>query len=107
MKPRRSHGRTNDQWDKMCLRKRRFPDEYVARASAQTTLQSNPDVGQLFVYQCPSCRGWHLTHKNHGEKTTYVTRDNPYRDDRPPIVWNFLALTYEEPDGQQEEERRR
>lgn len=92
MKPNRSHGRTQAQWEAMCLKKRRFPDEYVARAVAQETLgDPASDVDHLFVYRCPNCRGWHLTHKNHGEKAAAVTATDPYKDDRVPKVWKFLV----------------
>jgi hypothetical protein len=61
--PRRNHGKEQSEWERMCLRKRRHPDEYVARCVALHSLGVNPKPGAsvLFVYRCCNCRGWHLT----------------------------------------------
>lgn len=62
--PCRSHGKDNSEWQRMCLSKVRYPDEYVARARiGQLYDQALADKPRLWVYQCPSCRGWHLTSK--------------------------------------------
>lgn len=54
--------RTPDERTRMCARKVRFPDEYVARArAAQLIEQGRADKPRLFVYRCPVCRGWHMT----------------------------------------------
>lgn len=80
--PSRSHGQRVEVWHKMCLSKRRFPDEYVARAAIQSGMQNGSiSTDKLYVYQCPSCRGWHMTHKNHGEKTHSVTPQDPFHRD--------------------------
>jgi hypothetical protein len=42
-----------------CEGKRRYPDEFVARATGQC-LQTENDV-KLYMYPCGLCRGWHLT----------------------------------------------
>lgn len=42
-----------------CQRKKRYPDEHVARAMG--TEQMGHAHYQLYIYQCRTCRGWHLT----------------------------------------------
>lgn len=43
-----------------CNKKRRYSDEYAARAAAQILCQQTqqPRAG---VYPCELCRGWHVT----------------------------------------------
>lgn len=81
--PTKTHGKTRDEWDKMCLTKRRFPDEHVARASICEGMQKQRiKAEKLWIYQCPSCRGWHMTSKNnHGDKSPAVTGTDPYAED--------------------------
>ena len=72
--------RTTDERTRMCLRKVRFPDEYVARARcAQLIEQGRADSPRLFVYQCPVCRGWHMTGAYQLNKTAAaVTADDMF-----------------------------
>jgi hypothetical protein len=61
--PNRRNGKTLGELDRMCTSKMRYSDEYAARGSAQfalNTSRANP-LGRLWVYQCPVCRGWHMT----------------------------------------------
>lgn len=68
------------QWEKMCLSKVRFPDEYVARARAQQVIDMQGErIGALWVYQCPNCRGWHMTSNGYlNAKTHAVTKDDMF-----------------------------
>jgi hypothetical protein len=45
-----------------CSRKRRFPDKISARKAASQAARRK-DAPKLFVYHCPYCGGWHLTHR--------------------------------------------
>ena len=51
--------------DSVCKDKRYFPDEVVARAIAQATIQE-AGLKKLWVYRCPHCPGFHLTSNNQG-----------------------------------------
>lgn len=42
-----------------CENKRRFPDEFVARAVGQGVAERN--AVKMYWYQCEICRGYHLT----------------------------------------------
>ena len=44
---------------RMCLRKKRYPDEYEARRIAKIRTQDCQKP--LRVYECPFCKGYHLT----------------------------------------------
>lgn len=44
-----------------CDHKRRYSDEFAARAAAQHSIRTIGDVLILYVYHCTECRGWHLT----------------------------------------------
>lgn len=44
-----------------CENKRRFSDEFAARAAAQERLQKIGQMDGLGIYRCPHCKGWHLT----------------------------------------------
>jgi hypothetical protein len=59
---------------KNCVRKRRYSDELSARAGASISLRGM-GKGYIYVYQCPECRGWHLTSK---PNKNLVLVDNPY-----------------------------
>ncbi len=67
--PNRNHGKTQTQWERMCLNKTRYTDEYTARAGAfhlftfdeTRKLRSGPVPQKLWVYKCANCRGWHMT----------------------------------------------
>lgn len=43
-----------------CTRKRRYSDEFAARAGAQIFCQETGQA-QIGIYQCDLCSGWHLT----------------------------------------------
>lgn len=85
--PRRTHGKLQSEWDKMCLSKVRFPDENVARARiSQLYDQGVIDKPKLWVYHCPNCRGWHMTSKGHKEPRLRYHPVKPgdiYADDEP------------------------
>jgi hypothetical protein len=60
--PRLIHGHTRAEWERMCLNKRRYADEPIARATAAHQMEVDPEAPQrLFTYRCVNCRGWHLT----------------------------------------------
>lgn len=40
---------------------RRWPDEMSARAGALFAIETYKRESKLYVYRCPTCRGWHLT----------------------------------------------
>jgi hypothetical protein len=69
--PNRTNGKSNEQWDRMCLSKARYSDEYAARASASHLYDVPPEEvrtvagipTKLWVYKCVNCRGWHMTKK--------------------------------------------
>ncbi len=42
-----------------CERKQRYPSEAEARATAEH--QARATGKELSVYECPWCRGWHLS----------------------------------------------
>lgn len=84
--PLRNHGKLQSEWHKMCLSKVRFPDEHVIRARiSQLYDQGALDKPKLWVYQCPNCRGWHMTSNGHHQDRRLrlhpVTPDNIYADD--------------------------
>jgi hypothetical protein len=80
--PTRVHGRTMHEWERMCLRKKRYPDQMLARIGALTVLESGQSsVPKLWVYRCPNCSGWHLTKNEWGgpnrrKALAPVTQDN-------------------------------
>lgn len=50
-----------------CANKRRYSDEFAARAAAQHVITvDSPE--RLWVYQCEFCRGWHLTSRKQGRR---------------------------------------
>jgi len=50
-----------------CETKRRYADEFAARAAAMESLELHPpESGALWIYPCALCRGWHLTRRNNG-----------------------------------------
>lgn len=62
MKPGQSLIYTDDQRQRMCESKQRWPDSLSAAAGALCALEARPDeVQKLWTYRCPICRGWHLT----------------------------------------------
>ena len=44
-----------------CKRKTRYSDDHAARAAGLYALKEDKFIGQLYVYKCQWCRGWHLT----------------------------------------------
>ena len=61
-----------------CERKLRWSDEPGARA-AVSLFVGLATGGKLWVYRCPTCRGWHCTKKDHGTKAI-VEKGKPYAD---------------------------
>ncbi len=57
----------NPQAPRACDRKRRYPDEVSATASALFAMEVEEEDPRttLYVYKCRECRGWHITHKPH------------------------------------------
>lgn len=57
--------RSSDDWGYVtaCGRKNKYKTEAKARAWGQLQIRKGtvPD-GRLWVYPCPCCRQWHLTH---------------------------------------------
>lgn len=82
--PNRRHGKTQYQWERMCLSKTRYTDEYTARAGAfhlfsleEPARLRNPVPDKLWVYKCDSCRGWHMT-KSEVRGTAAVTAEGMF-----------------------------
>lgn len=44
-----------------CDGKKRYADEYAARASGTLCMQKYGSEHQLYFYRCRHCRGYHLT----------------------------------------------
>jgi hypothetical protein len=61
-----------------CQKKRRFSDEFAARAAAQERLQQLGQKDGLSVYRCPHCMGWHLTSKRGAKHYFRVTDTDVY-----------------------------
>lgn len=61
-----------------CQAKRRFSDEFAARAAAQERLQQLGQKDGLSVYRCPLCAGWHLTSKKKAPRYFRVTDTDVY-----------------------------
>ena len=54
-----------------CRRKSRYPDIYSAAASG-AHMSIEWGTAEVYVYPCPHCRGYHLTHKATGEDSVWV-----------------------------------
>lgn len=52
-----------------CDRKRRYPDEVLARTFA-AIMANSTEQGKLYVYRCKVCNGWHLTKRPNGTPAT-------------------------------------
>jgi hypothetical protein len=63
--PNRQHGVTVERRERQCESKNRYPDELTARASGLYHQDRNK-LGDLWVYPCKLCRGWHLTSLDNG-----------------------------------------
>lgn len=61
MRPHKVNGLTDEERLRRCSSKGRWPDAVSATASALYALEQEDRPGGLFYYQCPHCRGWHLT----------------------------------------------
>ena len=61
-----------------CSKKRRFSDEFAARAAAQERLQQLGEKDGLSVYRCPLCCGWHLTSSKTAPRYFRVTDTEVY-----------------------------
>ena len=42
--------------------KMRFADRGQAEKRARKSMEGIPGAPPLYVYRCPDCKGWHLTH---------------------------------------------
>jgi hypothetical protein len=62
MRPKKISGVEVWKLEKGCWNKRRFADEYAARALAMDL----PTTG--YVYKCQHCNGWHITSKRIGKR---------------------------------------
>lgn len=49
-----------------CSNKRRWCDEFAARAGAMDAINRYRVADRLWIYNCSYCRGWHLTKSNCG-----------------------------------------
>lgn len=45
-----------------CGRKKRYDTRVDAKKAAETSSRRK-DAPKIFVYECPYCGGWHLTHR--------------------------------------------
>lgn len=45
-----------------CGRKRRYETRVGAKKAAERSSRRK-DAPKIFVYECPYCGGWHLTHR--------------------------------------------
>lgn len=64
-----------------CLKKRRFTTDIDARAAALDSMENNERIWRLFVYDCPHCKGVHLTKSRNGKsESSQVLPDTPYFD---------------------------
>lgn len=59
--PGRQAGEDPEEF-RACRRKLRFATEADAKKAAARGARRK-DAPQLFVYRCPWCAGWHLTHR--------------------------------------------
>ena len=48
-----------------CERKKRYDTRVDARKAAERSSRRK-DAPKIFVYECPYCGGWHLTHRRPG-----------------------------------------
>ena len=46
-----------------CGRKKRYDTRVDARKAAERSSRRK-DTPKIFVYECPYCGGWHLTHRH-------------------------------------------
>ena len=48
-----------------CGRKKRYETRVEARMAAERNSRRK-DAPKIFIYECPYCGGWHLTHRRPG-----------------------------------------
>ncbi|HIY79600.1 MAG TPA: hypothetical protein IAA42_04095 [Candidatus Olsenella excrementavium] len=48
-----------------CGRKKRYDTRVDAKKAAERSSRRK-DAPKIFVYECPYCGGWHLTHRRPG-----------------------------------------
>ncbi len=48
-----------------CGRKKRYETRVEARKAAERNSRRK-DAPKIFIYECPYCGGWHLTHRRPG-----------------------------------------
>lgn len=54
-----------------CARKARYADRGVALKHGRRSMAERYD-GQLWIYRCSFCKGWHLTRWDNGEANRVV-----------------------------------
>jgi hypothetical protein len=62
--------------DRMCFGKRRFPDQIKAFCEIGRIKAKYKDAActDLRAYECPICRGWHLTKKPYDDPQAQKNR---------------------------------
>lgn len=50
---------------RVCGRKKRYDTRVDAKKAAEKSSRRK-DAPKIFVYECPYCGGWHLTHRRPG-----------------------------------------
>ncbi len=54
-----------DREYRTCGRKKRYETRVDAKKAAEKSSRRR-DAPRIFVYECPYCGGWHLTHRRPG-----------------------------------------
>ena len=55
----------DEQEFRACGRKKRYDTRVDAKKAAEKSSRRK-DAPKIFVYECPYCGGWHLTHRRSG-----------------------------------------
>ena len=55
-------GAMDEREFRACGRKRRYDTRVDAKKAAERSSRRK-DAPKIFVYECPYCGGWHLTHR--------------------------------------------
>lgn len=76
MRPNKVNGLTQAERMRRCTGKRRWSDELSACAGALDAVERHREE-RLWVYQCPHCRGWHLTRSPQRGKEPAAQRAQP------------------------------
>lgn len=58
-------GAMDEREFRACGRKRRYETRVDAKKAAERSSRRK-DAPKIFVYECPYCGGWHLTHRRPG-----------------------------------------